>query len=150
LMPRGGCGCRRCADLDRRLHLAPRLRQVLVRPRRGLGPPAWADDTRFDIGRHVRARTVRPPGDEAALLALCAELNQPPLERSRPLWELWLLPGLADGNVGVLFRLHHTVADGVAAMAMMGALLQAAPGAAPPPGPPWRRLCALIPMNAGH
>jgi diacylglycerol O-acyltransferase len=130
------------ADLDRRLHLAPRLRQVLMRPRRGLGPPAWADDACFDIGRHVRARPVPSPGDEAALLAVCVELNQPPLDRCCPLWELWLLPGLADGNVGVLFRLHHAVADGVAAMAMMGALFGAAPGAAPPPGPPWRPAAA--------
>jgi WS/DGAT/MGAT family acyltransferase len=98
----------------------------------------WTDDARFDIGRHVRACPVPPPGDEAALLAVCLELNQPPLDRSRPLWELWLLPGLADGNAGVLFRLHHAVADGVAAMAMMGALFGACPDAAPPPGPPWR------------
>ena len=126
------------ADLDRRLHLAPRLRQVLVRPRPGLGPPAWADDARFEIGRHVRARAVAPPGDEAALLAACAELNQPPLDRSRPLWELWLLPGLADGNVGLLVRLHHAVADGVAAIALMGALFGTAPGPPPPLAPPWR------------
>ena len=127
-----------CADLDRRLHLAPRLRQVLVRPRRSLGPPAWADDPCFDVRWHVRACPVRPPGDEAALLAVCLELNQPPLEKSRPLWELWLLPGLADGNVGMLFRLQHAVADGVAAMAMMGALFGAAPGTPPPAGPPWQ------------
>jgi diacylglycerol O-acyltransferase len=128
--------------MEQRLHLAPRLRQVLVRPRRGLGPPVWADDARFDIGQHVRARPVPAPGDEAALLAVCLELNQPPLDRSRPLWELWLLPGLADGNAGVLFRLHHAIADGVAAMAMMGALFGAAPGAAPPQGPPWRPAAA--------
>ena len=125
------------ADLERRLHLAPRLRQVLVRPRPGLGPAAWADDARFDIGRHVRARTVAPPGDEAALLAACAELNQPPLDRSRPLWELWLLPGLADGNVGLLVRLHHAVADGIAAIALIGALFETAPGT-PLQAPPWR------------
>jgi len=53
-------------------------------------------------------------------------------------WELWLLPGLADGNVGMLFRLHHAVADGVAAMAMMGALFGATPGTPPPPARPWR------------
>ncbi len=45
---------------------------------------------------------------------MCAELNGLPLDRSRPLWELWLLTGLADGNVGLLIRLHHAVADGVA------------------------------------
>jgi diacylglycerol O-acyltransferase / wax synthase len=126
------------ADLGRRLHLAPRLRQVLVWPRPGLGPPAWADDPRFDIRQHVRARSVPAPGDEAALLAVCSELNQPPLDRSRPLWELWLLPGLADGNIGMLFRLHHAVADGIAAIALLGALLEDTPGTPPWPAPPWR------------
>jgi diacylglycerol O-acyltransferase len=126
------------ADVERRLHLAPRLRQVLLRPRPGLGAPAWADDARFDIRRHVRARPVPAPGDEAAFLAVCSELNQPLLDRSRPLWELWLLPRLADGNVGMLFRLHHAVADGIAAIALMGALFEATPGAPPPPAPPWR------------
>jgi diacylglycerol O-acyltransferase / wax synthase len=126
------------ADVERRLQLAPRLRQVLVRPRPGLGAPVWADDPCFDIDWHVRARPVGPPGDEAALLAVCAELNQPLLDRSRPLWELWLLPGLADGNVGMLVRLHHAVADGIAAIAMIGTLFGAAPGTAPPPARPWR------------
>jgi hypothetical protein len=121
------------ADVGRRLHLAPRLRQVLVRPRPGRGAPAWADDVRFDIRRHVRSRAVPPPGDEAALLAVCVELNRAPLDRSRPLRELWLLPGLADGNVGMLFRLHHVVADGIAAIAMMGTLFAATPGTLPPP-----------------
>jgi WS/DGAT/MGAT family acyltransferase len=126
------------ADVERRLHRAPRLRQVLVRPRPGLGAPVWADDPSFDIRRHVRSRAVPPPGDEAALLAVCAELNQPPLDRTRALWELWLLPGLADGNVGMLFRLHHTVADGIAAIAMLGALFGATPNTPPWPSPPWR------------
>jgi diacylglycerol O-acyltransferase len=125
------------ADVQRRLHLAPRLRQVLCHTHPGLGPPAWADDPHFDIGQHVRARPVPAPGDEAALLAVCSELNEPPLERSRPLWELWLLPGLADGNVGMFLRLHHVAADGVAALALMGAVFDAAPGT-PPPAPPWR------------
>jgi WS/DGAT/MGAT family acyltransferase len=135
------------ADLERRLPLAPRLRQVLVRPRPGLGAPVWADDARFDIGAHVQARPVPAPGDEAALLAACLQLKQPPLDRSRPLWELWLLPGLADGNVGVLFRLHHAVADGIAAMAMMGALFGATPGAPPTPAWPWRPAPAPSPWR---
>ena len=126
------------ADLARRLPLAPRLRQVLVRPRRGLGPPAWADDPSFDIRRHVKAHAVPAPGDEAALLAVCAELNEPLLDRSRPLRELWLLPGLAADRIGVLVRLHHAVADGIAAIALIGALFEAAPDTPLPPAPPWR------------
>ncbi|HEU4542301.1 MAG TPA: wax ester/triacylglycerol synthase family O-acyltransferase [Jiangellaceae bacterium] len=113
--------------LERRLHRAPRLCQKLHRPRIGLGPPVWVDDPAFDIDAHLRVRAVPAPGDEAALLKLCAELNQPPLHRGRPLWEMWLLPGLADGNVGLLVRFHHVVADGIAALEMIGALLDPAP-----------------------
>ncbi|MDF3146265.1 MULTISPECIES: wax ester/triacylglycerol synthase family O-acyltransferase [unclassified Streptomyces] len=109
--------------IEARLSLAPRLRQVLYRPSVGLGPPLWVDDPRFDIRHHVRTRAIPHPGDEATLLVLCAELNEPPLDRSRPLWELWLLPGLADGTVAILVRLHHAVADGLAALMLMGALL---------------------------
>src|SRR6266487_1759682 len=125
--------------IEQRLDLAPRLRQVLVRPRFGLGPPAWADHAGFDIRQHVRARAVPAPGDEAALLDLCSELNEQPLNRARPLWEMWLLTGLPDRKVGLLIRLHHVVADGLAAIAMIGALLDpaaTAPVSAPPPWVP--------------
>jgi WS/DGAT/MGAT family acyltransferase len=123
--------------VDRRLHLMPRLRQVVHVPDFGHGPPAWVDDDAFDVARHVLARPVPPPGDEAALVATVLELNEPPLERSRPLWELWLLPGLADGRVGLLIRLHHVVADGVAAIAMLGSLFDAVPDAPSPTPPAW-------------
>ncbi|AZQ40886.1 wax ester/triacylglycerol synthase family O-acyltransferase [Streptomyces cyaneochromogenes] len=112
--------------IEARLSLAPRLRQVLYRPPFGLGPPLWVDDPRFDIRDHVRTQEIPRPGDEATLLSLCAELNEPPLDRSRPLWELWLLPGLDDGTVAILVRLHHAVADGLAALTLMGALLDSA------------------------
>jgi diacylglycerol O-acyltransferase len=123
--------------LQRRLPLAPRLRQVLVRPRVGLGPPLWADDAAFDLREHVQARAVPAPGDEAALLKLCAQLNQPPLDRSRPLWELWVLSGLVDGRVGLLLRFHHVVADGIAALALLGALFDATPDPPAPAAQPW-------------
>jgi WS/DGAT/MGAT family acyltransferase len=123
--------------LDQRLHLAPRLRQVLYFPRLGLGPPAWVDHAGFDIREHVRTRAVAAPGDEAALLEVCAELNEPPLDRSRPLWELWVLTGRAGGQVGLLVRFHHVLADGIAALAMIGALLDPSPTALAPVAPPW-------------
>jgi WS/DGAT/MGAT family acyltransferase len=113
--------------LERRLEAAPRLRQILYKPSLGLGPPVWVDDPRFDIRKHVRAMAVPPPGNEAALVELCSRLNEEPLDRSHPLWEMWLLTGLEDGTMGLLFRLHHVVADGVAALALIGALLDPAP-----------------------
>lgn len=114
-----------------------RLRQVLFAPRFGLGPPLWVDDPGFDIGEHVRTRPVPAPGDEASLLRECARLNEPPFGRSRPLWEMWFLTGLADGTVALLIRLHHVVADGLAALAMFGALLDSQPGAQSPRQQPW-------------
>jgi diacylglycerol O-acyltransferase / wax synthase len=127
------------AAVGRRLHLAPRLRQVLYRPRPGLGPAVWVDHRGFDIRQHVLARAVPAPGDEEALLSVCAELNSGRLDRSRPLWEMWVLDGLADGHAAILIRLHHVVADGIAAMTMMAALFD--PGSGParpvPAGPEW-------------
>src|SRR5205085_4164352 len=64
-------------------------------------------------------RSVPSPGDEASLLSVVEELNEPALPRSRPLWELWLLAGLADGRLAMLIRLHHVVADGIAALALL-------------------------------
>lgn len=131
----------RLADIrthvERRLHLMPRLRQVLHRPPAGLGSPVWVDARSFDIRRHVRSDPVSEPGDEAALLAKVAELNEPPLDRSRPLWELRFLTGLANGRLGLLIRLHHVVADGVAALALIGPLFDPAPDTPPPIPPEW-------------
>src|SRR6266568_1855714 len=125
------------ARIEERLHLAPRLRQVLYQPGLGLGPAVWVGDAGFDIERHVRTRAIAPPGDEAALLDTCVQLNQRPLDRSRPLWELWLLTGLASGDVAMLLRLHHVVADGTAALALFGSMFDLAPDAPSPVAPTW-------------
>lgn len=121
-------------SLQAQLHLAPRLRQVLYKPPPGLGRPVWVDYPGFDIREHVRMRAVSLPGDEAALLRTCAELYEVPLDRSRPLWEVWLLTGLAGGRAALLIRLHHVLADGIAALAMLSALCQ--PDAGDPAGAP--------------
>jgi diacylglycerol O-acyltransferase len=105
---------------------------VLYRPRPGLGPAAWVDHRGFDIRQHVLAHAVPAPGDEEALLNVCAALNAGRLNRSRPLWEMWVLDGLADGRAAILIRLHHVVADGIAAVAMMAALFDPGPGPARP------------------
>jgi diacylglycerol O-acyltransferase / wax synthase len=133
---RGDAGELRIQDVRRyveeRSRHAKRLRQVLVWPARRHRAPAWEDDLDLDIAHHVRTRTVPPPGDEEALLRVCCELTAPPLDRSRPLWELWLLDGLADGRVGLLLRLHHVVADGAAALDLLSAMLELAPATPAP------------------
>jgi diacylglycerol O-acyltransferase / wax synthase len=109
--------------LARRLHRVPRLQQVVHRPATGLGPPLWVEAEAVDLGHHVRLHPLGPPGDDAELLRAVEQLGARRLDTSRPLWELWFLPGLADGRVAVFGKLHHAVADGVAGVALLRALL---------------------------
>jgi diacylglycerol O-acyltransferase / wax synthase len=121
-----------------RLHLVPRSRQVLLVPRTGLGGPLWIDAPSFDLTQHVQATAVPPPGDDVQLLRTVERLRRRPLDRSRPLWELWLLTGLPDDRLGLFVRLHHAIADGVAGMATLARLLDPDPtGSAPIAPPPW-------------
>jgi diacylglycerol O-acyltransferase len=124
-------------QLEPRLHLIPRFRQLLYRPRRGLGWPLWVDAPAFDLAEHLQVHPLAAPGDEAQLLAACAQLYQRRLDPSRPLWQAWLLPGLPDHQVGLLLRAHHTIADGVAGLATFGALLDLDADAPTPVAPPW-------------
>jgi hypothetical protein len=82
--------------IEPRLALVPRFRQLLYRPRRGLGWPLWVDAPGFDLADHVRVHPLAPPGEEAQLLQACARLAGRRLDPARPLWEAWLLPGLPD------------------------------------------------------
>jgi diacylglycerol O-acyltransferase len=123
--------------MEPRLHLVPRFRQLLYRPRRGLGWPLWVDAPAFDLAKHVRVHPLAAPGDEAQLLQACAELYERQWDQSRPLWQAWLLPGLPDHQVGLFLRAHHTIADGVAGLAAFGALLDLDAGAPVSAVPPW-------------
>ena len=123
--------------LEPRLHQIPRFRQLLFRPRPGLGWPLWVDAPSFDIAAHVRVHQISAPGEEAQLLQACQEVARHRLDPARPLWELWLLPGLPEHRVGLYFRLHHAFADGAAALAAFGALLDLNADATTPCAPPW-------------
>jgi WS/DGAT/MGAT family acyltransferase len=123
--------------LEPRLHLVPRFRQLLYRPQLGLGWPLWVDAPSFDLADHIRVHPVAAPGGQAQLLAACQELGARRLDPARPLWELWLLPGLPDRRVGAYLRLHHAIADGTAALAAFGALLDQSDRAPTPAAPPW-------------
>jgi diacylglycerol O-acyltransferase / wax synthase len=120
--------------IDGRLHLVPRLRQILYDPPLGAGRPLWVDAPGFDIADHVHVLTLPEPADEQQLLHVCEDLHRRQLDRSRPLWQLWLLPGLPD-RVGMFMKLHHVVADGMAGMALLGALLDSTPTKTPTPIP---------------
>jgi WS/DGAT/MGAT family acyltransferase len=124
-------------QLELRLHLVPRFRQLLYRPQLGLGWPLWVDAPRFDLASHIRVHPVAAPGGQAQLLQTYQELARRRLDPARPLWELWLLPGLPDQRVGAFLRLHHAVADGAAALAAFGALLDQDSDTPTPVEPPW-------------
>jgi diacylglycerol O-acyltransferase / wax synthase len=123
--------------IEPKLHLVPRFRQLLYRPGWGLGWPLWVDAPSFDLANHVQVQPLPAPGDEAQLLAACAELYRRRLDPSRPRWEAWLLPGLPDGRVGLVLRAHHTMVDGVAGVAAFTAFLDGAADTPLPAIPPW-------------
>jgi WS/DGAT/MGAT family acyltransferase len=115
------------AAVGHRLHLVPRFRQALYWPRRGLGWPLWADAQSFDIADHVRVHPVPSPGDERQLLLSCERLRRRPLRQDRPMWEMWFLTGLAEDRVGLLIKVHHAIADGVAGVATLAAFFDPVP-----------------------
>jgi diacylglycerol O-acyltransferase / wax synthase len=122
--------------IEAKLHLVPRFRQRLYRPRRGLGWPLWVDSASFDLADHIRVHPLPAQADEAQLLLAYEELARRRLDPTRPLWELWLLPGLPQGRVGLFVKLHHTIADGIAGVAAFGVLLDLASDAITPAAPP--------------
>lgn len=124
-------------QLEPRLQLVPRFRQLLYRPRLGLGWPLWVDAPRFDLTHHIRVHPLAAPADQAQLVQACQKLARRRLDPARPLWQLWLLPGLPERQVGAFLKLHHVVADGPAGVAAFGALLDLTPEGPTPVTPPW-------------
>jgi diacylglycerol O-acyltransferase len=100
-----------------RLPLAPRARQRLAFPTLGIAEPRWVDDPGFDVAEHVSAATgAREAVSTARFAELADAFLSRPLDRSRPLWEVLLVPRLADGRVGLVGKMHHAMVDGVAAL----------------------------------
>jgi WS/DGAT/MGAT family acyltransferase len=102
--------------------LAPMRRKVVDVPFH-LDYPYWADDPDLDLDEHIRPVTLPRPGGDEQLVALVAELTARPLDRSRPLWELYVIDGLSDGRIAHLTMIHHATADGVAFVRLLMNLL---------------------------
>ncbi|TYK52907.1 WS/DGAT/MGAT family O-acyltransferase [Actinomadura decatromicini] len=117
------------AELVRsRAHLAARpLRQRLVQVPFGLDRPYWEDDPDFDPGRHIFEIGLPAPGDDRQLADVVAMLHEQPLDRSRPLWEMFLIQGLIGGRTAVYVKVHHAAIDGVTAAETLAALLDLSP-----------------------
>jgi WS/DGAT/MGAT family acyltransferase len=124
------------AAIHRRLVDTPSLRRIIRRAGPLAGRPVWVDDPAFRIDRHVLLAEAPPPGDEAALLQLAARLMGGVLDRSLPLWRMWFVTGLPEGRVAVIVKLHHVLADGLAAIQLIMSTLDAPLTDGPPP-PQW-------------
>ena len=133
--------------IESRLERVPRFRQLLYVPPGRLGGPVWVDARQFDVSEHVTEIAVPGPAGEAEVLAVVEELWCRRLDRSRPLWSMCFLTGLPEGRVALFLRIHHAIADGVAAIATFAGLLDTAPDAGPAAAQPWT---ASPPPSAGE
>jgi diacylglycerol O-acyltransferase len=137
---------------ERRLHLVPRYRQKLAFVPLGQGRPKWIDDPHLNLRYHIRRTALPPPGNEDQLRALAGRVFSQPLDRDKPLWELWLVEGLAPGPDGPRFALlsktHHALVDGISGVDIVSVLFDAAPDPAPQAGEPTRWLARPEPAKA--
>jgi len=113
--------------IEDRLHLVPPYRRKLAEVPFGLDRPYWIEDPDFDLDFHVRHIAVPPPGDRSQQAALVARLHGRPLDRGRPLWEIYVIEGLEGNQVALYSKIHHATIDGVSGSQMMEKLLDQSP-----------------------
>jgi diacylglycerol O-acyltransferase / wax synthase len=106
-----------------KLPLVPRYRQRVRFVPMDLGRPVWVDDLHFDLEYHVRHTALPPPGEKADLCRLMGRLMSQELDRARPLWEAWIVEGLAGGQWAVVSKVHHSMVDGVAGVDLVSVVL---------------------------
>jgi len=115
-----------------RLPLVPRYRQKLRKVPFRLGPPVWVDDPSFDLRFHVRQTALPSPGGDQQLSKLMARVMGQRLDRDYPLWEYWLVNGLADGRWAVISKIHHCMVDGVSGTDLYRVIFDLSPEPSPP------------------
>ncbi|WP_062904845.1 WS/DGAT/MGAT family O-acyltransferase [Mycobacterium avium] len=135
----GGYTFERLRDaLVRRIRAIPPFREKLADSPLNLDHPVWVDDEDFDVDRHLHRIAVPAPGGRAELSQICGHIAQTPLDRRRPLWEMWVIEGVAgtdchrDGRLAVMTKVHHAGVDGVTGANLMSQLCATEPDAAAP------------------
>jgi WS/DGAT/MGAT family acyltransferase len=123
--------------LEERIHLLPVMRWKLAEVPLGLDRPYWIEDPHFDLEYHMREIALPAPGDDRRLAEQVSRLTSRHLDRSRPLWELYLIQGLEHGYCAVMTKMHHAMIDGMSGAEVMGVLFDLEPGGRdiPPPDP---------------
>src|SRR5436305_2823507 len=122
--------------MTERLPQLPPFRWRLVEVPLGLDYPYWVDDPDFDLDFHVRELALAAPGNDAQLSEQVARIFSRPLDRARPLWELYIIHGLESGFTAVLTKIHHALIDGLSGAEVMGLLLDTQPEGRELPEPP--------------
>src|SRR5207302_802932 len=120
-----------------RLHLAPRFRQKVGFPPLAAARPVWVDDGAFDLGFHMRRAALPSPGGHRELVDYVQRVISRPLDRSKPLWELYLIEGMENGLSAVLTKAHHCMIDGMAAVDLATAVYDFSPVAQVLTPEPW-------------
>src|SRR5437764_13741704 len=117
--------------IESRLHLVPRYRQRLAFVPLGQGRPVWVDDPHFNIAYHVRHTALPSPGGEDQLRRLTGRVFSQALDRSKPLWELWLVEGLDTDRFAILSKTHHALVDGISGVDILTVLFDTSPDPMP-------------------
>jgi WS/DGAT/MGAT family acyltransferase len=118
--------------LEERVRVIPAFRRKLHNPLWNLSHPVWIEDEDFDLDHHVHRIGVPAPGDRVELAELCAHIAGQQLDRAYPLWQLYVIEGLADGEIAVLLKMHHASVDGVSGASLITYLTGLEPGAPAP------------------
>jgi WS/DGAT/MGAT family acyltransferase len=126
-----------CAMVAAKLPLVPRYRQVVKFVPLDLGRPVWVDDPHFNLEYHVRATALASPGGDAQLRALVGRVMSQQLDRTKPLWEMWMVEGLESGHWALMSKTHHCMVDGVSGTDLLTVVLDQEPEPARDPVGAW-------------
>jgi len=125
------------AAIRGKLPLVPRYRQVVRFVPFDLGRPVWVDDPNFNIQYHLRHTALPAPGGEVELRRLVGRVMAQPLDRTKPLWEIWVVQGLDRGQWGVLSKTHHAMVDGVSGTDLLSVIMDTSPEPSRPVADDW-------------
>ena len=144
-MPGGYSYDRFRGEVVKRVGAVPEFRMKLADSHLNLDHPVWVDDENCQLRRHVRRVGVPPPGGRRELAEICGYIAGLPLDRDRPLWEMWVIEGGArEDAVTVMLKVHHAVVDGVAGANLLAQLCSMQPGRAATAACRWRGPCPPV------
>ncbi|MEZ0342451.1 wax ester/triacylglycerol synthase family O-acyltransferase [Mycobacterium sp. pV006] len=119
-------------ELAKRIPAVPEFRTKLGDSSLNLDHPVWVEDKDFDLSRHVHRVAVPAPGGREELAEVCGQIASTRLDRTKPLWELWVIEGTGENSLALMIKVHHAAVDGVSAANLLNQLLDVEPDAAPP------------------